>query len=227
MRDDFEDRYRKRKAEGKPGWTDEYESKVAELEKLLKADYAPQSGRLLELGCGAGNLTLWLAERGFEAYGMDCAPTAIAWAQDNARAQNLKADFRVGDVVELEGYPSDFFEFVLDGGCFHYITGQDRKRFLASVHRVLKSSGFFRVSTTYGNQDVKTRLEVSPGCWYDPQSRCLLKDGRPHARVGLAEDILDEIRTSGFRILCWETSERKDEKQPFVQGGLTVDAVKL
>lgn len=226
MRDDFEDRYRKRKAEGKPGWTDEYESKVAELEKLLKADYAPKGGRFLELGCGAGNLTLWLAERGFEAYGLDRAPTAIAWAQENARPRSLKADFRVGDVVDLEGYPSDSFDFVLDGGCFHYITGEDRKRFLASARRVLKPGGLFRVSTTYGNDQVKERMEVSPGCFYDPQSRCLLKAGKPHAYVGLADSILEEIRSAGFQSLRWETLERNDEKQPFVQGGLTVDALK-
>ena len=39
--------------------------------------HAPRSGRVLELGCGAGDLSLALAEHGYEVHGVDIAPTAI------------------------------------------------------------------------------------------------------------------------------------------------------
>ena len=224
----FEERYKKRKAAGKPGWTDEkdYADKVAALEKLLKKAYVPKRGRLLELGCGAGNLTLWLAEHGFGAYGVDFVPTAIAWAKLRAARRGVKVDFRVGNVADLKGYENEFFDFVLDGACFHYIVAEDRKPFLASAHRVLKRGGFFHVGTTYGNEKVKTRLDMSEGSCFDPETRMLLRNGKPHAHIGLKEDILEEIRAEGFRILHWETSKREEKGQPFVEGSLLVDAVR-
>ena len=115
--------YKRHKTEGQAGWdtAEGYKRSIAILEKSLQAAYVPKSGRLLELGCGAGNITLWLAEKGYEVYGVDIAPTAIQWAQESAQARHLKADFRVGNVLDLKGYLDDFFDFVLDGHCFHCI----------------------------------------------------------------------------------------------------------
>lgn len=55
---------------------------------------------------GAGEIALWLVEKGYEIYGVDIAPTAITWAQENAKEHNIKADFRVGDVLDLQDYPA-------------------------------------------------------------------------------------------------------------------------
>ncbi len=58
--------YKKRKAEGKQGWTTPEQVEdyipIVEIEKTLQPEYIPKSGNLLELGCGAGDFTLWLAE---------------------------------------------------------------------------------------------------------------------------------------------------------------------
>lgn len=89
--------YKKRKAEGRPGWAtaEVAQENIATLEEVLQAEYVPKSGKLLELGCGAGNITLWLAEKGYDVCGVDIAPTAIAWAQGKAKEHNIKAHFRV------------------------------------------------------------------------------------------------------------------------------------
>ena len=201
--------YKTRKAEGRPGWqdADSLKETLATLEEELKAEHAPKSGKLLELGCGAGDFTLWLVAKGYDVHGVDIAPTAIDWARENAKERNLKADYRVGNVLDLGGYAADYFDLVLDGHCFHCIIGEDRKLFLSSARRVLKSGAFFHVVTMCG--------EVTGSEWrkrFDPRSRCMLgEDGVATRYLGLPEDILEEIRSARLQVLDWRIKARKDE----------------
>jgi len=175
---------------------------------VLQADYVPKKGRLLELGCGAGNITLWLAGKGYDVCGVDIAPTAITWAKEKARELNLPADFQVGNVLDLKDYHDNSFDFLLDGHCFHCIIGEDRKLFLANARRVLKPKGFFLVSTMCGevvNKELKKQ--------FDPQSRCLISKGTATRYIGLAEDIVDEIKGAGFHILYRQVQPRKGEEE--------------
>ncbi len=212
--------YKKYKTQGRPGWdtSEMIRENMATLEKTLQADYVPKKGKLLELGCGAGNITLWLAQKGYEVYGLDIAPAAIKWAREKASKENIKADFRLGNVLDFKGYPDDFFDFILDGHCFHCIIGRDRKLFLANAKRLLKPNGFFHVGTMCGQL---TNVEMKKH--FDVQSRCLIYQGIASRYIGLTDDILDEIRQAGFRILHWEIDTRKGQND---QDALLVDATK-
>ena len=120
-------RYAKQKAEGRPGWTSEYGETERALDAFLARWRIPTKGRFLELGCGAGNLTLYVAGKGFEAYGIDISSEGILWAKEKMVASKLHADFRVGSVVDLRGYPDGFFDVVYDGGCLIMVIGSDRR----------------------------------------------------------------------------------------------------
>lgn len=210
--------YQKLRAEGKPGFTSEEDVRdmFAFVGAVLQKEGRGPAGRLLELGCGDGCLTLPLARMGFETYGIDIAPTAIAWAKEKAQAQCLSPDFRTGDVLDLP-YPDDFFDLVVDGHCLHCITGEDRKRFLSQAFRVTKPGGLFLVMTMCNEppEDVKD-------C-FDPVTRCMVRDGVAGRYIGLAEDILKEISSSGFAVKSSEVSV--DVSYPH-QGELKVAAIK-
>jgi len=81
-RPDFGKRYEERRSQNQVGWFSEedYREKEAVIEKLLARYNMPEGGRFLDLGCGAGNITLFMANKGFEAYGVDAVPEAIEWA---------------------------------------------------------------------------------------------------------------------------------------------------
>ncbi len=213
--------YKKRKAKGIAGWdtAEGVQETIALFTKVFQAEYVPKSGKLLELGCGAGDTALWLAEGGYDVYGVDIAPTAIAWAQEKAEKRNLKVDFQVGNVLELQNYTDDFFDFVLDGHCFHCIIGGDRKLFLESANRILKPGGFFHVNTMCGEV---TSDELKKD--FEPKSRCHIHKGIASRYIGLAEDIIDEIRNAGFNILHWEIELRKEGIPD--QDTLLVNAIK-
>jgi ubiquinone/menaquinone biosynthesis C-methylase UbiE len=206
--------YKRKKSEGWLGWSKAEDTEgITRREKALQAEYVPKNGKLLELGCGAGDQILWFSDKGYEAYGVDIAPTAIAWAIEKAEERNLEADFRVGNVLELKDYQDNFFDIVLDGACFHCIIGEDRTHFLVSAKRVLKPEGIFFIQTMCAEKITDKMIKYYD---MDPQSRCQIKDGLAVRYVGRAEDILSEIREAGFHILDWkiETLESTKEKDP-------------
>ena len=56
-------------------------------------------GRALDLGCGEGADTIWLATQGWDATGIDISPTAISRAADAARVAGVSARFVAADLA--------------------------------------------------------------------------------------------------------------------------------
>jgi 2-polyprenyl-3-methyl-5-hydroxy-6-metoxy-1,4-benzoquinol methylase len=50
-------------------------------------------GSALDLGCGAGQNSTWLAELGWSVTGIDVAPSAIALAEQTARDAGVSVGF--------------------------------------------------------------------------------------------------------------------------------------
>ncbi|WP_314623047.1 class I SAM-dependent methyltransferase, partial [Streptomyces stackebrandtii] len=53
-------------------------------------------GRVLDVGCGTGEVALLAAALGLPTVGIDSAPTAIETARRKAREQGLDVRFQVG-----------------------------------------------------------------------------------------------------------------------------------
>lgn len=100
------------------------------------------SGSVLDVGCGTGENVLYLAERGFDASGIDGAPSAIRKARAKAKRRNLKAHFEVADALNL-AVPKEQFDTVIDSGLFHVFPDDDRDRFRESLGRVVRPGGVY------------------------------------------------------------------------------------
>jgi ubiquinone/menaquinone biosynthesis C-methylase UbiE len=98
------------------------------------------SGRIIELGCGTGENALLFARSGFEVVGVDGSPEAIRQAQAKVAGKDVSATFEIGDVLELGG-DGERFDTATDSGVFHVFEDDDRPRYAASVHRVLRPGG--------------------------------------------------------------------------------------
>lgn len=78
-------------------------------------------GRALDVGCGAGVFTTWLAEQGLETTGIDLFPEAIAMARARAERHGVTPELVTGD---LFAYTSPRpFDVVFDSGCLHSLVG--------------------------------------------------------------------------------------------------------
>lgn len=227
-RPDFGKRYEELRSENQPGWSSEesYRENEAAIEKLLALYDVPKGGRFLELGCGAGNITLFMADKGFEAYGIDTAHEAIAWARERMGGSKASADFRVGNIVDLASYSDHFFDFVFDGGSLHCIIGSDRKTCLANIFRVLKRGGLLYVQGNCLNEALREPFNISSDVYFDPRNQCLMRNGIPYYYLSREEELLGEIREAGFKITRCEKVPKSPKHEPFQAGGLLVDAFK-
>lgn len=89
-REFWEQRY----ADAEAVWSGQVNGTLADV----VSEWAP--GRSLDLGCGEGGDVLWLAERGWEATGIDLSATAVARARAAAAGRGIDARFVVADLGE-------------------------------------------------------------------------------------------------------------------------------
>ncbi|MBP2029958.1 2-polyprenyl-3-methyl-5-hydroxy-6-metoxy-1,4-benzoquinol methylase [Methanohalophilus levihalophilus] len=68
---------------------------------------------ILDIGCGTGAETWFLAREGFSAIGIDGSKTAISIAKKRFSDENLSGDFIEGDIEALN-FADDFFDAVID-----------------------------------------------------------------------------------------------------------------
>ncbi|HEV2231002.1 MAG TPA: class I SAM-dependent methyltransferase [Thermoplasmata archaeon] len=102
-------------------------------------------GRLLDVGCGAGTNSLFLARSGFEVSGIDLAPGAVRAADQRARRARLSIDFRVGDALQLP-FPKGRFDGAIDVGCFHTLPIDLRADYARELARVLRKGARYALS---------------------------------------------------------------------------------
>jgi len=99
-------------------------------------------GRVLDVGCGAGEHALLAASLGLEATGLDTAPTAISRAHGKAHERHLAARFVVGDALDLAAW-GERFDTVLDCGLFHGFADEEHTRFVDSLATVVAPHGYY------------------------------------------------------------------------------------
>ena len=104
-----------------------------------------RKGKALDICCGAGTNTVYLAEKGFEVTGIDISPTAIEYAKKEAEKAKVKIEFKVADFTKLP-FADEEFDFVYDLGCFHHVKVEDRPAFIEGVHCVLKRTGTYMLT---------------------------------------------------------------------------------
>ena len=102
-----------------------------------------KSIRLLDLGCGDGSNSWYMAREGFGVSGIDISDVVICRVAARLSAEGLRADFRTGDYTQQLPWPDATFDAVIDNislCCNHFDACQ---RAVAEVHRVLKPGGSF------------------------------------------------------------------------------------
>ncbi len=98
--------------------------------------------RVLDLGCGSGWLSIYLARAGFLAAGIDVAPHAVELAQSWAEKEGLEDQFDCGDIGDLP-YPPGSFDAVVANSIFEHLTYDLAAATLARLKYVLKPGGTF------------------------------------------------------------------------------------
>lgn len=106
-----------------------------------------QSPRILEIGCGPGNITRYILSKrpDFILHGIDIAPNMIALAQQN----NPAASFSVMDCRDIHKLTTEY-EGIICGFCLPYLTETDSAKLFADVAQLLTTGGLLYISFVEG-----------------------------------------------------------------------------
>jgi SAM-dependent methyltransferase len=74
-------------------------------------------GRALDVGCGAGTYSIYMAERGYQVTAIDFMPQAVEMLQQGIAGRNLSIEVMQADVGLYT--TTEPFDIVLDVGCLH------------------------------------------------------------------------------------------------------------
>ena len=98
------------------------------------------SGRVLDVGCGAGRILGYLVMVGAQAHGIDLAPKMVEFC----RMRLPDADVRVGDASAISDCVEGEFDVVIAPDNLIDVFGDaERRRFISSVREVLALGGLF------------------------------------------------------------------------------------
>lgn len=134
----------------------DYGQWAAYIHRLLEKNHCAGK-RLLDLGCGTGNITIPLAQKGYQITAVDRSAEMLAQAQAKSAALGLSIDWRQQDMTALhladEAGEEPLFDAVIATfDAFNYLTEpEDLQELLHRLNGLLADGGIllFDVQTPY------------------------------------------------------------------------------
>lgn len=110
-------------------------------DKAISVLHPVRNKRILELGCGSGKLSVWLAKQGARVTGVDVGPDLLAAASALATVNRVACDFRQDSITSLRFAEPDTYDAAIGMAVLHHLSGADVKKALGECFRVLKPGG--------------------------------------------------------------------------------------
>jgi SAM-dependent methyltransferase len=115
------------------------------LVELVESRRKP--GRALDLGCGGGRNTRYLARQGWDATGIDLLGAAIEKARSQGLGDAAKPRFLQGDVTKLAELDlGDAFDLINDSGCYYGLPENRRDSYAAGVTQAAKQNALLLIA---------------------------------------------------------------------------------
>lgn len=132
-----------------------------ELVDAIEGDHALPPGSALDLGCGTGTNSLYLARHGWHVTGVDFAAPAIERAREKQRRSGPlpgSVRFLHGDVTDLAGLHLDgLYTLIFDLGCLHTIPHEKRRDYADGVSRLATPGALYMLYGFLPSPDMRPR----------------------------------------------------------------------
>lgn len=147
-----------------------------------------KQGKVLDIGCGYGRNSFYLAKEGFEAHGLDISTTSIEWGKQIAKEQSIKVNLLCESIFNFEA-KAESFDYIYDSGCLHHIKPHRRNLYLKTILNYLKPEGYFGMTCF----NLKGGANISD---YDVYRECSM-----HGGIGFSEYKIKSILETYFKIV--------------------------
>ena len=106
------------------------------------------SGRILEIGCGTGELAIMLADHGAMVDGFDISPAMVAQARKRIITDNLtnSVSIRHMGIDGMDGLPDSHYQTVISALVFSELSDDERRFALKHSARTLKPDGLLVIA---------------------------------------------------------------------------------
>lgn len=136
--------------------------------KLIEQIEMPAAGRLLDLACGTGTLTIAL-KRKFplaEIHGLDGDKLILGIARRKADAKGAEINFTKAFSTALP-YTDNFFDVVVTSLFFHHLSLENKQKTSLEIRRVLKPGGALHVADRGKPANFLMKISSQPVIWLD------------------------------------------------------------
>ena len=118
-----------------------------EIIKLVPRLKAEMVESVLDAGCGTGRHTQYLAQQGFDVYGIDISEQAIQLAEANKNGHAIH--YHVGTLVDLP-FSENSMDFILANHSLEYASDDNLRKSIGKLNFALRSGKpfFARVAST-------------------------------------------------------------------------------
>jgi len=164
-----------------------FEEQIQPYLDLLLDGRPPAECRVVEIGCGLGRITRWIAGHFREVHGVDISAEMLARARERLRDYNVT--LHLGSGADLAGLPDAHFDLAFSYIVFQHIPSREViASYIRDTARVLRAGGGFRFQLNG---------------WQSPEYRRAAKDSWLGESFSVAQ-VLNMLRDAGLEPLACE-----------------------
>lgn len=169
-------------------------------------DLIPQNSRILELGCGPGNIVKYFLERrsDLQITGIDLAPEMIK----KAKLINPNAEFEVMDIREANKI-NNHFNAIVGAFCLPYLSYDDLTNFFSNSKNLTTNNGLLYISCMEGKREQSGFEKTS-----------FTGDSEIYIYYHQRNNLEQLLETNGFEIIKFYTKD-----YPETDGSVTTDLI--
>ena len=177
-------------------------SLYAEMLDLLLSHIQRKNARVLDVGCGPGNISRYLLDRraDLDILGIDISENMLQLARSN----NPEAHFRKMDALQMHTLDHEF-EAITAGFCLPYLSKEESLNFIRKCAKMLKHEGMLYLSLMESAHGYSEYV----GSTTDPSEQL-------YTFYHEKEYLLEFLEENNFRIIAAVKLENKHNK-PGVQ----------
>ena len=126
-------------------------------------NYLESGATVLDLGCGGGHNAQYLAQKGYEVYGVDLAAEAVKFCLERFARFNLPGTFEQGTFEDIP-FIDDYFSGVICIAALDHATLESAQVAVAEIRRVLMPDGVVLLTFDPPDKDeeILNEAEVLP-----------------------------------------------------------------